>query len=71
MEIKGHPMLKRPQPIASAPKLRDVGKYCDFHEQNGHTTVECRELKKALHELMDKSQIDCFLKQRQRAFNKG
>ena len=33
-----------------------------FHEQSGHTTTECRELKKALHELVDKEQIDRFLK---------
>ncbi|KAJ8421148.1 hypothetical protein Cgig2_027446 [Carnegiea gigantea] len=29
---------------------------------NGHTTTECHELKKALHELADKGQIDRFLK---------
>ncbi|KAJ8430519.1 hypothetical protein Cgig2_012918 [Carnegiea gigantea] len=33
-----------------------------IHEQSGHTTTECRELKKALHELADKGQIDRFLK---------
>ncbi|KAJ8426716.1 hypothetical protein Cgig2_004215 [Carnegiea gigantea] len=31
-------------------------------QQNGHTTVECRELRKALHELANKGQIDYFLK---------
>ncbi|KAJ8434530.1 hypothetical protein Cgig2_030153 [Carnegiea gigantea] len=30
--------------------------------ESGHTTIECRELKKALHELADKGQIDRFLK---------
>ncbi|KAJ8432948.1 hypothetical protein Cgig2_020578 [Carnegiea gigantea] len=33
-----------------------------FHEQNGHTIVECRELRKALHQLADKGQINRFLK---------
>ncbi|KAJ8439984.1 hypothetical protein Cgig2_008367 [Carnegiea gigantea] len=34
----------------------------DLHEQNGHTTAECRELRKALHELADKGKIDRLLK---------
>ncbi|KAJ8441083.1 LOW QUALITY PROTEIN: hypothetical protein Cgig2_000344 [Carnegiea gigantea] len=33
-----------------------------FHEQNGHTIAECRELRKALHELEAKGQIDRLLK---------
>ncbi|KAJ8421339.1 hypothetical protein Cgig2_019204 [Carnegiea gigantea] len=28
-------------------------RYCEFHEQSGHTTTEYRELKKALHEVAD------------------
>ncbi|KAJ8426527.1 hypothetical protein Cgig2_022534 [Carnegiea gigantea] len=44
---------------------------CKFHEQNGYTTAKCRELKKALHELIDKGQIDPFLKHGTRAFDKG
>jgi len=37
-------------------------KYYKFHEKSGHTTTECLELKKTLHELADKGQIDRFLK---------
>ncbi|KAJ8421066.1 hypothetical protein Cgig2_006337 [Carnegiea gigantea] len=37
-------------------------KYLDRTEASRHTTTECRELKKALHELVDKGQIDRFLK---------
>jgi len=46
-----------------------VRKYCQFHEQNRHTTVKCKELKKALHELADKGQIYHFLKKGQRSFH--
>lgn len=62
MEVKGHPMLKKPQPIIVALKLHNTRKYYKFQEQNSYTTAECRELKKALHELADKGHIDRFLK---------
>ncbi|KAJ8446983.1 hypothetical protein Cgig2_006611 [Carnegiea gigantea] len=62
MEVGERPMLKRPPPMTLARKPHNTRKYYEFYEQNDHTTAECRELWKALHELMDKGQIDCFLK---------
>jgi len=44
--------------MTAPPKLKNARKYYEFHEQSGHTTTECRELKKALHELADKGQMD-------------
>jgi len=70
MEVKGHPMLRKPQPITMTPKPHNARKYCEFHEQNGHTTAECREMKKALHELVDKRQIGRFLKRGPRFHHK-
>jgi len=61
MEIKGSPMLKRPRPIETPINLRNRSKYCDYHEDCGHTTSECRELKKALHEMADRGQLGRFL----------
>ncbi|KAJ8428104.1 hypothetical protein Cgig2_025446 [Carnegiea gigantea] len=58
----GHPMLRRPPPMTAPPKLQNARKYCEFHEQCRHTTTECQELKKALHKLVAKGQIDRFLK---------
>ncbi|KAJ8426121.1 hypothetical protein Cgig2_005766 [Carnegiea gigantea] len=52
----------RPPPMTTTPKPHNTPKYCEFHEQNGRTTTECRELRKALHQLVDKGQIDRFLK---------
>ncbi|KAJ8431368.1 hypothetical protein Cgig2_002949 [Carnegiea gigantea] len=58
---RGHGTHRSP-PMTTPPKPQNVRKYYKFHEQSGHTTIECRELKKALHELADKGQIDRFLK---------
>ncbi|KAJ8422378.1 hypothetical protein Cgig2_006448 [Carnegiea gigantea] len=46
MEVKDHPMLTRPPSMTSAPKPQNAQKYCEFHEQNRHTTTECWELRK-------------------------
>ena len=62
MEVKEHPMLKRPSSMTSALKPHSMRKYCELHEQHGHTTAGCRELRKALHDLANKGQIDFFLK---------
>ncbi|KAJ8441072.1 hypothetical protein Cgig2_020363 [Carnegiea gigantea] len=67
---QGHPMLKKPQPMTAAPKPHNARKYCEFHKQNSHTTSEWMELKKTFHELVDKGQIDCFLKRGPRSFRK-
>ncbi|KAJ8432677.1 LOW QUALITY PROTEIN: hypothetical protein Cgig2_034003 [Carnegiea gigantea] len=61
MDVKGHTMLRKPQPMTAVPEPYNAWKYCKFHQQNGHSTVRCWELKKTLHELADKGQIDCFL----------
>ncbi|KAJ8450531.1 hypothetical protein Cgig2_020168 [Carnegiea gigantea] len=61
-EVRGHPMLRRPPRMTTHPKPQNARKYCEFHEQSGHTMTECRELKKALYKLVDKGQIDLFLK---------
>ncbi|KAJ8441391.1 hypothetical protein Cgig2_009099 [Carnegiea gigantea] len=70
MEARNHPMLKRPPPMTLAPKPHNTRKYYEFHEKNGHTTAECWELRKALHELADKGQIDWFFKRGPRFLRK-
>ncbi|KAJ8425244.1 LOW QUALITY PROTEIN: hypothetical protein Cgig2_015851 [Carnegiea gigantea] len=60
--VSGASHAEKAPPMTSALKPHSTRKYCEFHEQHRHTTVECRELRKALHELVNKGQIDCFLK---------
>jgi len=67
MEIKGSPMLRLPKPIETPTNFRNKNKYCEYHQDFGHTTSECRELKKALHEMADQGQLNRFLKQRKGA----
>ncbi|KAJ8424904.1 hypothetical protein Cgig2_007629 [Carnegiea gigantea] len=60
--VRGHSMLRRLTPMTTPPRQQNSRKHCEFHEQSGHTTTECRELKKALYELANKGQIYRFLK---------
>ncbi|KAJ8419986.1 hypothetical protein Cgig2_025349 [Carnegiea gigantea] len=62
LQSQGHPILRRPPPMMAPPRPQNAQKCCEFHDQNGHTMTEFRELKKALYELADKGQIDWFLK---------
>jgi len=32
MEVRGHPMLRRPPPMTAPPKSQNAQKYCEFHE---------------------------------------
>jgi len=32
MEVRGHPMLRRPPPMTVPPKPQNAKKYCEFHE---------------------------------------
>ncbi|KAJ8430162.1 LOW QUALITY PROTEIN: hypothetical protein Cgig2_028048 [Carnegiea gigantea] len=50
--------------------VQGAGANLEFYEQNGRTTAECRELRKALHELSDNGQIDSFLKRGPRFLRK-
>ncbi|KAJ8435076.1 hypothetical protein Cgig2_032967 [Carnegiea gigantea] len=55
IQVKKHPMLKRPPSITSTPKSYNTRKYCEFYKQNGHMIAECRELRKVIHELAYKA----------------
>ncbi|KAJ8431988.1 hypothetical protein Cgig2_005917 [Carnegiea gigantea] len=69
-QYEGHPMLKKLQPMTALSRPHNARKCRGFHEQNDHTTAELRELKKALNKLVDKGQIDPFLKTGPHSFHK-
>lgn len=62
MEVKDHPMLKRPEPIKTPSKFRNQKKWCEYHKELGHETSECWDLRKALDELADRGKLDRFVK---------
>ncbi|KAJ8431790.1 hypothetical protein Cgig2_027958 [Carnegiea gigantea] len=50
------------EPIGRSARGTTTGSTTASAPYSGHSTIECRELKKALHELANKGQIDRFLK---------
>ncbi|GKV48647.1 hypothetical protein SLEP1_g55446 [Rubroshorea leprosula] len=57
MQIKNKMELRRPLPMRSSPASRDHNRYCDFHQDHGHTTEECNILKYELEGLAPPSPL--------------
>ncbi|XP_048493005.1 uncharacterized protein LOC125493583 [Beta vulgaris subsp. vulgaris] len=62
LDIKGKYPLPKPNPIRTSACKRDQGLWCEFHHDCGHTTRECRELKRALDKLADEGKLNRYLK---------
>ncbi|GKV15754.1 hypothetical protein SLEP1_g26507 [Rubroshorea leprosula] len=61
MQIKNKMELRRPLPMRSPPTTRDHSKYCDFHQDHGHTTEECQSLKSKLEGLARKGMLNEYV----------
>ncbi|XP_021840268.2 uncharacterized protein [Spinacia oleracea] len=53
--------LERPFPMKSPAESRDPKMYCQFHEDIGHDTKNCRSLKRALDGLASKGHLKNYL----------
>ncbi|XP_010667183.1 uncharacterized protein LOC104884258 [Beta vulgaris subsp. vulgaris] len=62
VDIKGKYPLPKPHPIRTSVNKRDKKLWCEFHHDYGHTTRECRELKRALDKLADEGKLNRYLK---------
>ncbi|GKV45164.1 hypothetical protein SLEP1_g52274 [Rubroshorea leprosula] len=51
MQIKNKMDLRRPGPMKTAAASRDHTRYCDFHQDHGHTIEQCNSLKSKLESL--------------------
>lgn len=57
-EISNLQVLCRPLPLKSDPAKRNQNKYCRFHGESGHTTVECFDLKDEIERLISKRRLN-------------
>ncbi|GKV36263.1 hypothetical protein SLEP1_g44412 [Rubroshorea leprosula] len=54
MQSKNKMDLRRPGPMRTVAATRDHTRYCDFHQDHGHTTEQCNSLKSKLESLAQK-----------------
>ena len=48
MQIKDDMSLKWPEKMKGGPSKRNKSKYCRFHQDHGHDTDECYNLKQQI-----------------------
>ncbi|TXG57416.1 hypothetical protein EZV62_018729 [Acer yangbiense] len=53
-------LLRKPKPLYSAPEMRDRRIHCKFHNDHGHETRKCRDLRDQVEELVRNGKLlDC------------
>ena len=62
LDIKNKSILPHPPPIRTSAYRRDKSQWCEYHQECGHTTKDCRELKKGLDSLADQGKLNRYLK---------
>ncbi|GKV34019.1 hypothetical protein SLEP1_g42446 [Rubroshorea leprosula] len=61
MQIKNKMDLRRPGLMKTAVANRDHTRYCDFHQDHGHTTEQCNSLKSKLESLAQKGMLNEYV----------
>ncbi|GKV35514.1 hypothetical protein SLEP1_g43772 [Rubroshorea leprosula] len=61
MQIKNKMDLRRHGPMKTAAASRDHTRYCDFHQDHGHTTEQCNSLKSELKSLAQKGMLNEYV----------
>ena len=61
-------IFKKPAPISNWAK-KDRTKYCAFHEQNGHYTVDYQQLKQQIEELIKNGKLTEWVKTLKKSYN--
>ncbi|GLT96646.1 hypothetical protein SLE2022_142530 [Rubroshorea leprosula] len=61
MQIKNKMDLRHPGLMRTAAASRDHTKYCDFHQDHGHTTEQCNSLRSELESLAHKGMLNEYI----------
>ncbi|KAK3007359.1 hypothetical protein RJ639_017834 [Escallonia herrerae] len=61
-QIKGQDILKWPKPMRMPVDRRDAQIYCQFHKDHGHTTEECKVLRREIENLIARGHLKQFVK---------
>ncbi|GKV34728.1 hypothetical protein SLEP1_g43074 [Rubroshorea leprosula] len=61
MQIKNKMDLRRPGPMITTIASRDHNRYCDFHQDHGHTTEQCNSLRSELESLAQKGMLNEYI----------
>ncbi|GKV48101.1 hypothetical protein SLEP1_g54937 [Rubroshorea leprosula] len=61
MQIKNKMDLRRPDPMRTTAATRDHTRYCDFHQDHGHTTEQCNSLRSELESLAQKGMLNEYI----------
>ncbi|GKV02708.1 hypothetical protein SLEP1_g15104 [Rubroshorea leprosula] len=61
MQIKNKMDLRRPGSMKTAAATRDHTRYCDFHQDHGHTTEQCNSLRSELESLAQKGLLNEYI----------
>ena len=56
-KIKNESFFKWPNRIGGDPSKRNLGLYCHYHWDRGHTTEDCRTLKSHLEQLVREGRL--------------
>nr|XP_023898738.1 uncharacterized protein LOC112010622 [Quercus suber] len=60
-KIKNEPFFKRPNKMMGNPERRNHNLYCQYHQDHGHTTKDCRSLWDHLDQLVHEGKLKQFL----------
>lgn len=65
VHLKGRDYVTWPKKLPDNP-ARDMMKYCEFHKDHGHHTIDCRALRVEVAELLKKGHLREFLTEKGR-----
>ena len=60
-KIKNEPFFKRPNKMVGNPEKRNCDLYCQYHQDHGHTTEDCRRLWDHLDQLVRQGKLKQLL----------